>query len=214
MKHYQAFWIPYILFVVILTALILANEQADLHLWFTSHHTPAADLFFRYYTYVGGTVPYIMIVVLLFYRYRIALFLLLTQLLSGLFTQIAKQTWDEPRPLIYFKESFPNIELHRVAGEYLHSSHSFPSGHTTSAFAFFLALSFFTKRPALHILYFLLAVLVGFSRIYLSQHFALDVLVGSVIGVVITIICRYYFEKLPLSRSDGSLRDVFLRKAS
>jgi len=161
---------------------------------------------------VGGSIPYLIIAGLLFYRYRIALFLLVTQLASGMFSQIVKQTWDEPRPIKFFSEHFPNIHLHQVAGVHLHTSHSFPSGHTITAFAFFLALTYFTKRPMLHFIYFVFALFVGFSRIYLSQHFALDVLVGSLIGVAVTISWQFYIEKLPLKWADGSLRDVFSRK--
>ena len=213
-KQYSAFYIPYILFVVAFIVLIISNEKANLHLWLTSFNSPTGDVFFRYYTNVGGSLPYIVIVGLLFYRYRIALFLLITQLVSGLFSEVAKQTWNEPRPIKFFSENFPNVQLHQVVGEHLHASHSFPSGHTITAFAFFLALAFFSKRPLLHFLYFILALFVGFSRIYLSQHFALDVLVGSIIGVAVTVSWQFYFEKLPIKWADGSLRDVFSRKKS
>jgi len=135
-----------------------------------------------------------------------------SQLATGLVSIIIKQTWNEPRPVLYFKEHFPAVQLHRIVGEQLHSTHSFPSGHTITAFAFFLALSYFTKKPLLHFLYFVLALLVGYSRIYLSQHFAVDVLVGSVIGVTVTILCKYYLDKKELKWADGSLRDVFSRK--
>jgi membrane-associated phospholipid phosphatase len=212
MKRYPAFFIPYFLFVVTLVVLILVNQKGDLHLWMTSFNSSAADVFFHYYTYVGDWIPYVFVAGLLFYRYRIALFILVTQLATGLVSIIIKQTWNEPRPVLYFKEHFPTIQLHQIAGEQLHYAHSFPSGHTITAFSFFLALSFFTKRPALQFLYFLLALLVGYSRIYLSQHFAIDVLAGSLIGVSVTVLCKYYLDKRPLKWTDGSLRDVFLRK--
>jgi len=211
-KQFSAFYIPYILFVVTFIVLILSNEKADLHLWLTSCYSPMGDVFFRYYTHVGGSLPYLIIAGLLFYRFRIALFLLITQLVSGMLSQIMKQSWDEPRPIKFFSVNFPDIQLHQIVGEHLHSSHSFPSGHTITAFAFFLALAYFTKRPLLHFLYFVLALLVGFSRIYLSQHFVLDVLVGSVVGVAVTVSWQFYFEKLPLKWADGSLRDLFSRK--
>jgi len=212
MKKYNAFYLPYLLFVIILVILIGCNEKANLHLWITSFNSPAADVFFHFYTYVGDWIPYAVVGGLLFYRYRMALFVLVSQLATGLVSIIIKQTWNEPRPILYFKENFPDIQLHQIVGEHLHSSHSFPSGHTITAFAFFLALSFFTKRPALHFLYFVLALLVGYSRIYLSQHFEIDVLAGSFIGVSVTILCKYYYDKTPLKWADGSLRDVFLRK--
>jgi len=212
MKKYSAFYIPYILFVISFVVLILCNNKADLHLWLTSFYTPTGDVFFHYYTYVGDWIPYVVFGGLIFYRTRMALFVLVSQLASGLVSIIIKQTWNEPRPVLYFKEHFPNIQLHHVAGEQMHSFHSFPSGHTITAFAFFLALSFFTRRKPLHFLYFVLALLVGYSRIYLSQHFAIDVLTGSFVGVSVTILCRYYFDKYPMKWADGSLRDVFLRK--
>ena len=212
MKKYSAFYIPYLVFVVTLVVLIVCNEKAGLHVWLTSCHCNVSDLFFHYYTYVGDWVPYVVVGGLLFYRYRMALFVLVSQLATGLVSIIIKQTWNEPRPILYFKEHYPAIQLHQVVGEHLHSSHSFPSGHTITAFAFFLALSFFTKRPSLHFLYFILALLVGYSRIYLSQHFALDVLVGSFIGVSVTILCKFYLDKHDLKWADGSLRDVFSRK--
>jgi membrane-associated phospholipid phosphatase len=212
MKKYQAFYLPYLLFVVISSVLIVSNGKADLHLWLTSFNSPVTDFFFEYYTYVGDFIPYLVIVGLLFYRYREAIFVLVSQLATGLISTIIKHSWNEPRPITYFRENYPNLHLHQIAGVHLYTFHSFPSGHTITAFAFFLALSFFTKRPSLHFLYFVLALLVGYSRIYLSQHFALDVLVGSLIGVSITILCKFYFDKYPLKWADGSLRDIILRK--
>jgi len=82
--------------------------------------------------------------------------------------------------------------------------HSFPSGHTITAFAFFLALTFFTKNHAWQVLYFVLAVLVGFSRIYLQQHFAIDVLVGSLVGVLVTMGCKFMLDKFPIKWIDNS----------
>jgi len=192
--------------------LIISNGKADLHLWLTSFNSPTVDSFFKFYTEVGGSIPYITAGILLFYRYRLAVFVLITQFASGIFSIFVKQTWNEARPIKYFSENYPNIELHQVAGVHLHSFHSFPSGHTITAFAFFMALSFFTKKPSLHFLYFILAFLVGYSRVYLSQHFAIDVLVGSLIGVAVTVSWQNYFKTLPLKWAEGSLRDVFLRK--
>lgn len=214
MKKYLAFYIPYLLFVLTFVVLILGNEKADLHMWLTSFYTPIGDVFFHYYTYVGDWVPYVLIAGLLFYKYRVAFFVLISQLATGLVSQIVKHSWNEPRPILYFKENFPTVHLHQVAGVHMYSAHSFPSGHTITAFAFFLSIAFYTKKPSLHFLYFILALLVGYSRIYLSQHFAIDVLVGSFIGVSITVLCKFYFDKYTLKWADGSLRDVFSRKAS
>ena len=212
MKKYWAFFIPYILFGITFSVLILCNTKAELHLWMTSFNSPVADIFFHYYTLVGDWIPFAVAGLLLFFKYRISLFVLISQLVCGIFSTTIKHLWNEPRPILYFQQHFPAIQLHRVFGEHLYTTHSFPSGHTISAFAFFLALAFYTKKPALNFLYFVLAFLVGYSRIYLSQHFAIDVLAGSLIGISVTILCKYYFDKYLLKWADGSLRDVFSRK--
>jgi membrane-associated phospholipid phosphatase len=64
---------------------------------------------------------------------------------------------------------------------------SFPSGHTTSAFTAAVVLTYITPRKAWGLLFFVFAVLVGYSRMYLSEHFFEDVVGGSAIGVLLTV---------------------------
>jgi undecaprenyl-diphosphatase len=67
-------------------------------------------------------------------------------------------------------------------------SHSFPSGHTATAFAAATVLSFCAPRfaPA----FFVLAAAVAYSRMYVGVHFPLDVIGGIVIGVVTALLLR------------------------
>jgi len=58
--------------------------------------------------------------------------------------------------------------------------YSFPSGHTAAAFAG--ALLFSANLPGTWPAYYLLAAIVGFSRVYLGVHYPGDVLVGAAIG--------------------------------
>jgi undecaprenyl-diphosphatase len=61
--------------------------------------------------------------------------------------------------------------------------HSFPSGHTTAAFASATALTLSTKKWYVAIPSYLYACGVGYSRIRLGVHFPSDVLGGIVIGI-------------------------------
>ena len=166
-KPYLAFWTPYLAFIAGIIYLLLTHTKANLHLWLTSFHTPKLDVFFRFFTEIGGWFPYLLVVLLLFYKLRAAGFVLATQLLSGLAAQIAKKLWAEPRPKLYFNQNFPDVELHVAEGVRLHSMYSFPSGHTTAVFALFFALTLLTRNKTLHATYLILAVIAGYSRVYL-----------------------------------------------
>ena len=67
---------------------------------------------------------------------------------------------------------------------------SFPSGHTSAAFTLFCLVAILLPRPYRYwgVVFFILALLIGYSRIYLAAHFFLDVYVGSIIGTIFTLI--------------------------
>jgi membrane-associated phospholipid phosphatase len=89
-----------------------------------------------------------------------------------------------PRPVTYFE----NTEtLHLVEGVKMHSMNSFPSGHTMTAFAIFMILVLITKNKFLKIVWVVIAILAGYSRVYLSQHFLGDVLAGAIMGILIAV---------------------------
>ena len=60
---------------------------------------------------------------------------------------------------------------------------SFPSGHTGASFAVVSALYFSRKRLWIPVL--VLAVIIGFSRLYLYVHYPTDVLAGALIGSIL-----------------------------
>ena len=62
------------------------------------------------------------------------------------------------------------------------TSYSFPSGHTTIAFMAAAVLSSVFRRKAT---FFILASVVGLSRVYLAMHFPSDVMGGAAIGASI-----------------------------
>lgn len=74
---------------------------------------------------------------------------------------------------------FPNVV-------HMPTSWSFPSGHTSSSFAF--ATAVFSNNKKWGIAAYILAAAIGFSRIYLGVHYCTDVLAGAVLGVVYGVI--------------------------
>jgi undecaprenyl-diphosphatase len=67
-------------------------------------------------------------------------------------------------------------------------SHSFPSGHTATAFAGATALTILLPRAAPA--FYVLALAIAYSRLYVGVHFPLDVLGGAVIGTATALLLR------------------------
>lgn len=70
---------------------------------------------------------------------------------------------------------------------------SFPSGHTSASFAAATALYAIDRRYG--IAAYVLAVLIGFSRLYLGVHFPTDVFIGAIIGVLAAKAAQALLEK-------------------
>jgi membrane-associated phospholipid phosphatase len=115
--------------------------------------------------------------------------------LSGIFTQILKRTYFQksPRPFKYFEDI---ADLHLVPGVEQLSWKSFPSGHSTTAFAIMICLSIIVKNNFYKLAFFILAALIAYSRVYLSQHFLTDILAGSFIGTFTGLWLHQVIERL------------------
>ncbi len=69
-----------------------------------------------------------------------------------------------------------------------HSGPSFPSNHAANMFA--VAVTFGGAEPAIGLFFYLAAVLIAYSRVYVGVHFPLDVIGGAAIGIVIGYLVR------------------------
>ena len=197
------FFIPYFLFLIVGLFLLLFTKKEDTSIWINHFNTPFLDYCFRYITYIGDGWFYIGItVLLLFIKINLSLASFVSYATTGIFAQIAKRMLPMPRPKVYID---PAISLHYVNGVSILMFNSFPSGHATSAFSLFLLLSLITKWKPAGLIFFIIALLVGISRIYLLQHFLIDVYFGSLIGVVLTLIIYFFFQKYFLNRTKKTL---------
>ncbi|MDO1447674.1 phosphatase PAP2 family protein [Rhodocytophaga aerolata] len=183
------FFLPYQVFFILGGILQLFYTKVELFSFINGNYHSAADYFFKYMTHVGDGLFYILVVVLLaLVSYRKAAIALSCYITSSLVAQVLKKVifTDELRPKAFFENS--SYVLHMVEGVTLHSHNSFPSGHATSAFSLFCLLSIFSRNKSLGYLWFCLALIASYSRVYLSQHFFGDIYVGSIIGVVLTLV--------------------------
>jgi membrane-associated phospholipid phosphatase len=194
------YFICYLLFFAIGLILLLSLGKATSFIELNPYHRSALDTFFVYVTFLGDGrfAIVICLIYLVLRRWSQALQLIAAFLISALVAQILKNVFSMPRPKQYFGAGYSYF----IDGVTHIGFASFPSGHSTSVFALATLLAIFDGNKTLNSLYLLAAVAVGYSRIYLGQHFLGDVLVGSLIGLVTAIGIHWFFlSKWPFRRA-------------
>jgi membrane-associated phospholipid phosphatase len=207
LKENRWFFIPTLIFLLVATLLLIIYSKTELHILCNRANSPFFDLFFKYATSVGnGTAIAVLFIILLFVKYRYAMSFLAGSLSTSLVVNIFKKVilHDIYRPSKYF-ELHETYHLHFVEGVKLLSLQSFPSGHTATAFNLFLTLALLTKYNGLKLLLFVAAFLVAYSRVYLSQHFLIDITAGMLIGILFILLFRIWFDKFNKNWLEKSL---------
>jgi membrane-associated phospholipid phosphatase len=193
-KQNRFFFLCYLILLIFAFFIWILETKKGAFLFLNPFHSDFLDFAFIGITLIGDGFFSIALCIILFIikRRHLAFMVFASFATSGIFAQILKYFISEARPaLLLQKTNYPYF----IQNVTLHNFHSFPSGHSTSAFALFAVLSFAVENKKYSFLFLALAALVGYSRIYLGQHFISDVAVGSFIGVTFSIVCWLYFQK-------------------
>ncbi len=204
-KNNKYFYIPYLLFFIAGAAILFLFSKKEIHLFINGINCAFGDYFFKYLTHLGdGITVGILIAALLFVKYRYSIVMIFSVLSSTVVVQAFKRYIlpDIVRPIVYLHNQ---ANLHLVEGVDVHTAHSFPSGHTATAFTIFILLALISNKNWLKLLYFVVAFLIGYSRMYLSQHFLADIYVGSIIAVIFTSVFYYWVSKWQNPKLDLSI---------
>lgn len=184
-----------LVFLIVLTSVrIYIGKETTLY-FVADYRYYWLDRSFFLITYLGEAISFFLaFIILLFFRYRYAFMIPVIGFISLGLAMLLKQVFALPRPMRYLKEHdlvehFTFISELNISDNFM----SFPSGHTAAAFTLFTFLALvFHRHKWLVTLSFLLAVLVGFSRVYFLHHFLEDIIFGSLIGTIISTFIFYW----------------------
>lgn len=154
-----------------------------------SFANPFLDAFFEIVTFIGEPYILIPIVVSLYYLFhkKFGEYLIYTMLTSLIINTGLKNIFKFARPI--GEEGIRTLRAETATG------YSFPSGHSQSASTFFFGIANYMKKRIWWILSVLITALVCFSRLYLGVHYPKDVIVGLLLGLLISYLCyKLYFN--------------------
>jgi undecaprenyl-diphosphatase len=169
--------------LLVQSSMTLFSQGADIRILrsFNSSVNLPSDGFF---SFISDSDPYIIVAVpaaIGVYglarhdkaQFRNGCVLAAASILSSGITNALKYSVNRERPFI----TYPDITKKSSAG-----SPSFPSGHTSSAFATATSLSLTYSKWYVIVPSYGWAVTVGYSRMHLGVHYPSDVLAGALIG--------------------------------
>jgi len=199
-KRNVAYLIYCLSFTFLLFLYCIFLDKSDGFLLVNRFHSKPLDVFFILFTDLGNGLFVIglMLIMMLWKKIAWSVQTGVSFLVSGLIVQLFKLLVHSPRPLLFFGPH----DIHWIYGVTKTGYASFPSGHTATIFALTTLLSFYFPGTRSAILFFTIAALTGFSRIYLSQHFPVDVLGGLLTGVLTSIAV---YTILPLTKFERKL---------
>lgn len=186
--------LPFVILLLISLIMLLWVPKGMEVIWLNQFYNTTMNWFFVWVTRMGEEWVAIAIgcLLLMYSKMRTFFGYLLATLLVSILVNVFKHVvFDHAvRPKLYLSE-YP---LQFVEDVYINAMNSFPSGHTATAFVVFTYLAFIVS-PRFKAWVLIFPVLTGLSRIYLAQHFLLDVIAGSILGFTVAFFSYWVFHK-------------------
>ncbi len=162
-----------------------------------AYHPFWANVFFINYTFMGNGLFVICLASVLIFRFKktqegMAMFYGL--LLSGFVVQGLKNITSLSHPTIFLEQGQNLFTANTIL---VNDPVGFISGHTATAFALATVLTLIVQNLKWQLPILTAAVLLGYSRIYLAQHYLSEIITGAVVGTVsgiAAVYLAYYFK--------------------
>lgn len=198
------FFVVFFIYNFAAVALTQYFGRDELHLYFNHFNSPYFDKFFVYYTDFGTLYLFLIVLGFLFWTNtkRMFLYLFAGESVASIISVFFKNVYfhDTLRPGYYF--TLKHINIYLVKNYAIQMASTFPSGHSLTATVIAMTLCLLTKNRWLQLFFALLFPSIAISRIYLSRHFAIDTVGGSMIGFFIFIFTYYIINTIKNKKLD------------
>jgi len=174
---------------------LLNNFDVALLLWINGHHTISMDQVMLFASAKFTWIPFYLLLLFLIikkYKYRAILVLLFAAITITLTDQTSvhlfKNVFQRLRPC-HQPEVMEHLRMIIGCG----GQYGFVSSHAANSFGITAFIALLFRKRWITIMMIVWGVLVIYSRVYLGVHYPLDVLAGSILGVIIGVITANLF---------------------
>lgn len=203
--RFNYLFLPFFLLIFIVSFLFIESVfsvelytqiQKDSFLYLNSQFSKFPDLQFNL-TQLGDVIIFLpFLTIFIIYAPKFWHALLSSIIISGIFSFLLKKLFAVPRPAAVFdNDSF------LIIGNVLTGNTSLPSGHSIAAFTI-LTLVFFAfipKEMRFKIIWFFSILIIGliivFTRVGVGAHYPLDILIGSIVGLIAALLGVFINKK-------------------
>jgi len=192
-RHYRnAVLFSIFLALLVFLFLLLKGKEASF-LVINQYNNPAFDRVFEYWTYLGDGIIWVpLFVYVLIFKREFFIAILASLIICTVLTHFLKRVVfpDEMRPIIVLGTEKVRV----IEGLHINTKNSFPSGHTSTAFTLALLMAYIVRGNFWVYFFPIVAFFVGYSRVYLAQHFVTDVFAGMLIGILSSYLSLLVYE--------------------
>jgi membrane-associated phospholipid phosphatase len=199
-RRSQKIWIALVVLAVIaLVAAFFLDQSAAA--WINAHSFPVLRRVMRMVSRVGDWPAHViagLIGIAIAFAVgskawmRIFLAMIIALALAGITTRAIKIATGRARPSV-------KTEAHWNGPQFSSKYHAFPSGHTASSTAFFVALFLARKKQGAPLL--LIPILIALSRMIAGAHYLSDVTFAAILGVICAVfVARWLSIRNPKSQ--------------
>ena len=203
-----AVFIFLLFFFTILFALYINNEldPVNTQIYLNRFSNDYLDMFMVWFTHLGDV--WILPILILLYLIRdraYAVRFLLTGLVISPIVFVLKYIFVAERPIAVFERLGKLKELHWVPNHQVDVLYSFPSGHAAISFAIVAVFAYMNPSSVRKMFWMLFGACLSLSRVYLNEHFLMDILAGAFLGVffafLVHVCCEQEEAKLKSQRN-------------
>ena len=191
-RHFRNATLFSLTLALIVALFILTYGKVNSFLVINKYNSPQFDYVFKSWTYLGDGIIWVpLFLYVLFFKRDYFVAVLAALIICTVLTHLLKRVIypEEFRPIVVLGE-----KVRVIQGYYMNRQHSFPSGHTSTAFTLALLLVTIVKKNFWVYFFPVIAFFVGYSRVYLAQHFVTDVFAGMLVGIVSSYLSLLIYE--------------------